>query len=238
MIEEIEGSKRERSSANMSPERQLIPVSVKTRLGYDRIVIEDWLMTLLAESPAAIALHGRTLEQGYKGEANWSAIARAVEVARGSDTLILGNGDVRDLRDVYERVRQTAVDGVLIGRSAQGDPWMFREKSAVKMALHGGDVVGLEVAPVDMEERFRVIVEHSEHFERLCGSSRFVAMRKHLTWYCRNFRGAAEMRARVTRANSADEVRRCLAEFMARAGAESGKFPCIRSRVEKVALPA
>jgi tRNA-dihydrouridine synthase B len=57
------------------------------------------------------------------------------------------------------------------------------------------------------------VVEHSEHFERLFGRSRFMAMRKHLTWYCRNFRGAAEMRAKMTRVNSADEVRHRLQEF-------------------------
>jgi len=61
-----------------------------------------------------------------------------------------------------------------------------------------------------------VITEHSEHFEQLWGSSRFMAMRKHLTWYCRNFRGAAEMRAQMTRANSAADVRRCLKEFASR----------------------
>ncbi len=238
-IEQIEGAKHYRDGRNAKLERRLIPVSVKTRLGYDRIVIEDWLATLLAEKPAAISLHGRTLEQGYKGEANWDAIARAVEVAAGSGTLILGNGDVRDLRDVYERVRQTRVDGVLIGRSALGDPWMFRAKGAVKQALRGGEVK-LDAAPVDMDERFRVVVEHSEHFERLCGRSRFVAMRKHLTWYCRNFRGAAEMRARMTRANSAEDVRRCLAEFMAHAHGEAqlGESSHHHSRAEEVALPA
>jgi len=129
--------------------------------------------------------------------------------------LILGNGDVRDLQDVYRRVRQTGVDGVLIGRSAQGDPWMFRDKEALKQVLSSHGEWISRSAQVDIRERFRVIVEHSEHFERLCGRSRFMAMRKHLTWYCRNFRGAAEMRARMTRANSAEDVRRCFAEFMA-----------------------
>ncbi len=137
MIEQVEAAKRERNGRNVDLKRRVIPVSVKTRLGYDRIVVEDWLATLLGEKPAVISLHGRTLEQGYKGEANWNAIARAVEVAAGTGTLILGNGDVRDMHDVSERVRQTRVDGVLIGRSAQGDPWMFRAKAAVKRALRG-----------------------------------------------------------------------------------------------------
>ena len=215
MIEQVGAANRARDGDQMLSERRLIPVSVKTRLGYDHVIVEDWLTTLLTESPAAISLHGRTLEQGYKGEADWQAIARAVEIAKRSGTLILGNGDVRDLQDVYRRVRQTGVDGVLIGRSAQGNPWMFRGKEAVKQALSRHDEGILRSPPVDIPERFRVIVEHSEHFERLCGRSRFMAMRKHLTWYCRNFRGAAEMRALMTRANSTDDVRRCFAEFMA-----------------------
>ena len=206
-----------RTGTQTPPERRLIPLSVKTRLGYDRVVIEDWLKTLLEEKPAAISLHGRTLEQGYKGEANWDAIARAAEVAKGSATLILGNGDVQDLQDVFRRVRETGVDGVLIGRGAQGDPWLFRNKDGVKQALRASAQFPSVDLSISLEERFAVIVEHCEHFERLCGRSRFMAMRKHLTWYCRNFRGAAEMRARMTRANSADEVRRCLAEFLSAA---------------------
>ena len=116
-------------------ERLPIPVSVKTRLGYDRIVVEDWMATLLEENPAAISLHGRTLQQGYKGNADWGAIARAVEVGKGSETLILGNGDLQDMTQVQRRVRETQVDGVLLGRVAQGNPWIFRAKHQVKRAL-------------------------------------------------------------------------------------------------------
>jgi nifR3 family TIM-barrel protein len=218
LIEQLEAANRSRGVEVAN--RRMIPVSIKTRLGYDRVIIEDWLTTLLREKPAAISLHGRTLEQGYKGEADWQAIARAVAIAKGSDTLILGNGDVRDLRDVHLRVRQTGVDGVLIGRSAQGDPWIFRDKDAVKRALHSDTALIVESMPVPIAERFRVIVEHSEHFERLCGGTRFMAMRKHLTWYCRHFRGAAEMRASMTRASSPEDVRRVLADFLTRVPSE------------------
>jgi tRNA-dihydrouridine synthase len=81
----------------------------------------------------------------------------------------------------------------------------------------------LDLTPIDLEERFRVVVEHSEHFQALFGRSRFMAMRKHLTWYCRDFRGAAEMRGRMTRASSAEEVARHLAEFLAQARASHAK---------------
>ncbi|HEX9786926.1 MAG TPA: tRNA-dihydrouridine synthase [Candidatus Binatia bacterium] len=217
VVEQINAANRRRNAETELLQRRRIPVSIKTRLGYDRNVIEEWLSTLLSERPAAISLHGRTLEQGYKGDADWNAIARAVRVAAGSGVLILGNGDVQDMRDAYRRVRQTGVDGVLIGRGAQGDPWLFREKEAIKRALRGDGELMLHAAAVGLEERFRVVIEHCELFERLSGVARFVAMRKHLTWYCRNFRGAAEMRARLTRANNAAEVRRGLTEFMASA---------------------
>ena len=224
-IEQINAANRQRGAETELLQRRIIPVSVKTRLGYDRNVIEEWLSTLLGELPAVISLHGRTLEQGYKGEADWNAIARAVKIAEGSGVLIIGNGDLQDLRDACRRVRQTGVDGVFIGRGAQGEPWLFREKDAVKRALRGGGKPRLDAAPVPLAERFRVIIEHCEHFERLSGVARFVAMRKHLTWYCRNFRGAAEMRARMTRANNAADVRRCVAEFVSTAPDEASGAP-------------
>jgi tRNA-dihydrouridine synthase len=107
------------------------------------------------------------------------------------------------------------VDGVLIGRGAQGDPWLFRQKDRLKLALQSNRELVLDDTSISLAERFQVIVEHSEHFEVLCGRSRFMAMRKHLTWYCRNFRGAAEMRAQMTRANSAENVREQLLRYRA-----------------------
>ena len=214
MIAGVAKANRQRSGSSASQERRLIPVSVKTRLGYDRIVIDDWLGTLLEEGPATIALHGRTLEQGYKGNADWQSIARAAEFAKGSGTLILGNGDVQDLRDAHRRIRQTLVDGVLIGRGAQGDPWLFRQKDRVKEALRSEGDLALDDRPLSLAERFRVVVEHCEQFEQLLGQSGFVAMRKHLTWYCRNFRGAAEMRAQMVRAQNSRDVRVWLDEYL------------------------
>ena len=220
-VEKVEQVNSARSGWKTPPERRRIPVSVKTRLGYDRISVDDWLSALLTEDLAAISLHGRTLEQGYKGEANWEAIAHAVEIAKPTRTLIIGNGDAHDLRDAFRRVRETGVDGVLIGRGAQGDPWLFRNKKIVKELLRSGEEFIWPDHAVQLAERFAVMIEHSEHFERLCGRTRFMAMRKHLTWYCRDFRGAAEMRSKITRANSAEDVRRYVEEFTSGLSGES-----------------
>jgi tRNA-dihydrouridine synthase len=111
------------------------------------------------------------------------------------------------------------VDGVLLGRAAQGNPWVFAGKGASKSGCTASPLLREPLAPA-LPERFRVIIEHCEHFEKWLGTRNFVAMRKHLTWYCREFRGAAELRSRMTRMTSAREVAACLAEFLRLGGAD------------------
>jgi tRNA-dihydrouridine synthase len=200
--------------------RRPIPVSVKTRLGYDDVVVEEWIRTLLEEKPAAISLHGRTLKQQYQGSADWDAIARAVEIAAHSETLILGNGDLRDMAEVYRRVRETHVDGVLIGRAAQGEPWIFRAKEQVKQALRSQCGEMIQNVPVSLAERFRVMLEHSAHFAGHTQIHSFVGMRKHLAWYCKGSRGAAELRAQMVRVKNTDEVAALLRAYAASLGTE------------------
>ena len=207
--------------------RPPIPVSVKTRLGYDDVVVEEWIRTLLEEKPAAITLHGRTLKQQYKGSADWDAITRAVGIAKHSDTLILGNGDLRDMADVYRRVRETNVDGVLIGRAAQGEPWIFRAKEQVKQALRAQCGEMIHAAPVSLAERFRVMLEHCDHFASHTQIHSFVGMRKHLAWYCTGSRGAAELRAQMVRVKDLDEVAALLRAYAASLGTQfvQGRSP-------------
>ena len=208
-----------KAGARVEGARRAIPVSVKTRLGYDDVVVEAWIRTLLEEKPAAITLHGRTLKQQYKGSADWDAIARAVEIAGHSDTLILGNGDLRDMADVYRRVRETHVDGVLIGRAAQGEPWIFRAKEQVKQALRSQCGEMIHDVPVSLAERFRVMLEHSAHFAGHTQIHSFVGMRKHLAWYCKGTRGAAELRAQMVRVKDIDEVAALLRAYAESLGA-------------------
>ncbi len=192
-------------------DRPLLPLSVKTRVGYDKVAVDEWIPVLLGEDPVAISLHGRTLKQMYKGFADWDAIHRAVELARDLPTLILGNGDLKSMADAVERIRQTGVDGVLLGRGAMGNPWVFRDKQWAKDTLAGVASPGGAGLDVTREERTRVLLEHSRHFESLWGERRFPAMRKQLAWYCKGFRGAAQWRAQLVRARNADEVARIVA---------------------------
>src|SRR5438445_68188 len=195
------------SRRDSDPKRR-VPVSVKTRLGYDAVVIEDWVSVLLEEQPEVISIHGRTLAQMYRGRADWGAIARAAKLIRETSTLVLGNGDVESLHDLVARVQETQVHGVLIGRGALGNPWIFRAKDWAKGEGKGeGDAVG----SVTLQERFQVALEHARYFESMGGAPRFAAMRKHLGWYCTGFFKAAEVRSQMIRATSSQDVKRILA---------------------------
>lgn len=212
-IEAFKAANRRRRDSDALAERRLLPLSIKTRIGYDRIVVGDWVSTLLEERPSAITLHGRTLQQGYKGSADWEAIARAADIARGSGILILGNGDLLDMADVYRRVRETRVDGVLIGQAAEGNPWLFAGKEHVKRALRGIGTVAPHPA-VSLAERFDIIIEHSRHYETVVQNHCFFGMRKNLLWYCRDFDGAVELRSQMKHATSTDDVARVLENYI------------------------
>jgi nifR3 family TIM-barrel protein len=236
--ETVKASNIERSGWTTPPLRRSIPLSVKTRIGYDQVVIEDWIANLLAENPVAISIHGRTLKQGYKGDADWDSIARAVEIAKSTPTFILGNGDLRDMADVYRRVRQCGVDGVLLGRAAEGNPWIFKTKNQLKQALHASTPPP-PVEPLTLTERFRVVVEHAHHFETYVQERNFVGMRKHLIWYCRDFRGAAELRSRMVRVNNSAEVIQCLRDYEIGRAAEIDALPHLpQSQTPVVDTPA
>jgi nifR3 family TIM-barrel protein len=203
--------------------RRPIPLSVKTRLGYDSVVIEQWISHLLEERPAVISVHGRTLQQMYRGEADWEAIGRAAQVVRGTATLLLGNGDIQSMQDVVRRVREAKVQGVLVGRGTLGSPWFFGIKEGACALARTSDGAGsLSVdRDVNLTERFRVMLEHARLFEAMFGNDRFPRMRKHLGWYCKGFPHAAAMRARMVRASSSADVERIVVEYCADELAES-----------------
>ena len=190
-------------------ERRLLPVSVKTRLGYDSIVITDWVQELLELEPHVISLHGRTLAQHYKGEANWDAIAAAAEIVRKTDTLIFGNGDIQTLYEAAQRIRTAGVHGVLIGRATFGNPWLFRDREKLKELLRAGINPTHEDLPDPQptrEERLLMALEHARIHAKLKGEDHFVELRKHMGWYLGHFPGAKHIRNELVRIHSLADV--------------------------------
>jgi tRNA-dihydrouridine synthase len=195
--------------------RAVIPLSVKTRLGYDTIIVERWIEHLLRERPCAISLHGRTLQQMYRGDADWTAIARAAEAVRGTGIILLGNGDVQSIQDAVRRIAETDVDGVLIGRATLGAPWFFCDKEAARersARLPSSDPMSYTPSLASM---FDILLQHARYFEQQLGARQFRRMRKHLGWYCKGFPRAAALRAAMFRVSSVADVEAVLADFRA-----------------------
>jgi nifR3 family TIM-barrel protein len=211
----FERMNQQRGPASPVPRRP-VPLSVKTRLGYEDVTVEAWLEQLLLEKPTVISLHGRTLKQMYRGTADWSAIARAAAFIQGTGTLLLGNGDIQNLEEAAMRVRETGVDGVLVGRGALGAPWLFRSKERFRacsqVTTEAGGLPGL-TEKVLLDERFAVLRDHARQFQAMFGERQFYRMRKHLGWYCKGFPYAAALRARMVRVSSVEELNQVLSDF-------------------------
>lgn len=162
------------------------PVTVKFRKGYaageDKAV--EFARMLETSGAAALAVHGRTAAQFYTGVADWDVIAR---VKRAVCVPVIGNGDVRSGADAASLVDRTGCDAVMIGRAAQGNPWLF---SQVKAVLRGEDEPG---AP-SVEDRIAMAHRHAALLSRRVGGN-LVYMRKHVMWYLRGIPGAARARA-------------------------------------------
>jgi len=177
-----------------------LPISVKTRLGLNTDDLETWIPNLLIAQPAAIILHARTKKEMSKVPAHWERVGRVAEIASGSGTLVVGNGDVKDLADAEKRARENGVDGVMLGRAVFGNPWLFNKKKTM----------------VTVKEKLRVALEHTKLFEKVWGKTKsFELMKKHYQAYINHFPLAKELRAELMACHSASEVEGVIDGFIA-----------------------
>lgn len=169
-----------------------LPVSVKTRVGYSKDELDEWLPTLLKAEPAAVIIHARTRKQLSKVPADWSLVKKAVEIRNkiNPNVLIIGNGDVTDIKDAREKAKESGADGVMLGRAIFGNPWLFDE--------------GKE--EVSTEEKLKVLIEHTKLFEKIAPHKNFSIMKKHYKAYVSGWNGAKELRMKLMEAKSASEV--------------------------------
>ncbi len=182
-----------------------MPVSVKTRLGYSRDTLDEWLPELLSVCPAVVTLHARTMNEMSKVPARWERVKRAVEIRNDlkSDTLIIGNGDVTTRAEGMCFAKQTGADGVMIGRGALGNPSIFNARTK----------------NISAKEKLGMLIEHAKLFEKYFGNSyidrsrvtkNFDIMKKHIKAYVSGFDGAKELRVSLMGANSVKEMREIL----------------------------
>lgn len=175
------------------------PVTVKIRKGFDDAHVNAVEIAHIAQESgaAAVAVHGRTREQYYSGKADWDIIA---QVKQAVSIPVLGNGDVTDGDSARKMLRETGCDGILIGRAAQGNPWIFREVTA---ALEGREIPKRP----DREELYEMIVEHALLSREYKGEYIAVReMRKHMAWYTTGLPHASQLRCRINEMETMEQL--------------------------------
>ena len=182
-----------------------LPVSVKLRLGWDHDHINVVDMAQRAERAGVreITVHGRTRQQQYGGEADWTWIGRVKEAV---SVPVIGNGDIFTAEDALRRLNETNVDGVMIARGAMGNPWLFGQIKAL--------IAGETPREPSLQERVETMLRHYRML--LAWKEEYIAvreMRKHVGWYLHGLRGAAQMRARINSIQDPNDAMKALEDF-------------------------
>lgn len=179
-----------------------LPVSVKTRLGFNKVEL-DWIKTLLSLNLLALTIHLRTRKEMSKVAAHWELAQEIIELRNdiSPETLIIFNGDVKDLVEARQRVIETGCDGVMLGRAIFGNPFLFSEKKCPE------GIEGLKL-------RLSVMVEHTKLFEELLPHKSFAIMKKHFKAYVAGFDGANELRSQLMETSNANEVSNIVDKYL------------------------
>lgn len=178
-----------------------LPVSVKTRLGFNKNEIETWVPKLLSAGIAVLTMHGRTKKEMSKVPARWDDIKRVNEIVRdsGLKTLVVGNGDVLDIKDAREKAKHSGVDGVMLGRAIFGNPWLFDENKK----------------DISIQEKLDVMLEHTKMYvEDLGAHKNFNIMKKHYKAYVNGFSGAKDLRVKLMESENYEQIESITREFL------------------------
>ncbi len=176
-----------------------LPVSVKTRVGYTKETLEEWLAALLETGPAAVTLHLRTRKELSLVPADWELMKKAVGIRNriNPKVLLIGNGDVRDTEDARIKAVQSGCDGVMLGRAMFGNPWVF---------------AGRKNEDTPLAEKLAALLELARGFEKLSPPKNFTILKKHIKAFVTGFAGAAELRVLLMSAASAAELETIIAK--------------------------
>lgn len=205
-------------SDSLDNTNSIIPISVKTRLGYNTVDF-IWLETLLQQKLPALTIHLRTRKEMSDVPARWELMPEIVKLRDkiSPQTLIIGNGDVYTLIDAKDKVEKYGCDGVMIGRGIFGKPWFFEnidkirnEDSSIKQT--NSDEIIIEKNP---EQRLKIMVEHAKLFEKTFqGIKNFAVMKKHFKAYVSGWDGAKELRVKLMETESAKDVSLIVKQYL------------------------
>ena len=178
-----------------------LPVSIKTRIGFNEIEFKKWIPNLLKMNLAALTIHGRTKKEMSDVPAHWDVIGEVVKMRNKMKlkTLIIGNGDVVSLADAQEKYEKYGVDGVMVGRGVFGTPWFFNPKRK----------------NVSLKTRLKMALEHTKLFEKIFGSKKhFDIMKKHYKAYVSGFNNVKKIRMKLMMVGGLEKAKKTLLKLI------------------------
>jgi len=195
-----------------------IPVSVKTRIGFNKEEIDVWISEILKEDISALTIHLRTAKEMSLVPAHWDYIEKIKGLIKksGKEVLLIGNGDVKSMKDGKEKALQYGCDGVMIGRGVFGNPWFFQELKYLadgRFHLEGG----VMSKNISIPEKLEALIEHTQVFEKELLKPKhksFAVMKKHFKAYVNGFDGAKELRVELMETENAKQVEKIINDFL------------------------
>ena len=170
-----------------------IPVSVKTRIGYNKESIDEWIPVLLEMRLPALTVHLRTRKEMSKVAAHWDLMPKIVELRNkvSPETLIIGNGDVKSVAEGRQKAELFGADGIMLGRAIFGNPYLFTGRTS---------------EDVSIQERLTALATLARYFDQLRPTKPFHILKKHIKAFVQGFDEAAEMRAKLMDAETVDNM--------------------------------
>ncbi|MCX6786668.1 MAG: tRNA-dihydrouridine synthase family protein [Candidatus Kaiserbacteria bacterium] len=186
-----------------------LPVSVKTRVGYSKESLDEWLPILLEAEPAAITIHLRTRKELSLVPADWELMKKAVAIRNriNPNVLLIGNGDVGSLEEGRRLAAETGCDGIMIGRAVFGNPWVFERISGLRKSSSEFGFTKSQHSEHGLDEKLEALLELAQEFEKITPPKNFSILKKHIKAFVTGFSGAAELRAKLMMANNATELK-------------------------------
>ena len=172
-----------------------LPVSIKTRIGFDKLETENWVKSLLETPISALILHLRTAREMSKVPAHWEEIEKAVKLRNElkSNALIIGNGDVKSLKEAKDKCKKYGLDGIMIGRGIFENVYLFNDE--------------IDPKKITPKQKIALLLDHLKLFKKTFGDKRhFELMKKFVKCYVNNFEGASEKREKLMSTKSLDEL--------------------------------
>lgn len=186
----------EKSLEAIKESKKEISLSVKTRIGKDKIITREWISFLCGFPISEITVHGRLLKDGNSSEVNWEEIKVAGEIAHNKKIVCLGNGGVKSALEVRQKASDFGLDGVLIGQAALGNPWVFKDSYVPTR-----------------EEILQTVIEHSRLVSDFYPPERFATVLKHLGWYPKGFPNCIKLKVELLKCKNLNQVIETVKKF-------------------------